>query len=106
MKKNLHYTLLSLALIVSAPVMAEKSLSKENIKAKVEQSQQQTAKVNVNSASAEALSEGLKGIGLSKAHAIIAYRRANGPFKAIEDLSQVKGIGAVTIEKNMKVIAL
>ncbi len=56
--------------------------------------------VDVNSADAETISAELKGVGLSKANAIVAYRENNGPFKSAADLMQVKGIGARTIEMN------
>ena len=49
--------------------------------------------VDVNSATAETISAELKGVGMSKATAIVAYRKAHGPFKSREDLMQVKGIG-------------
>lgn len=55
--------------------------------------------VNINSADAVTLAD-LDGIGASKAEAIVAYREANGPFKTAQDLSNVKGIGARTVEKN------
>ncbi|SAY51553.1 ComEA family DNA-binding protein [Neisseria weaveri] len=50
------------------------------------------AAVNINTATAEEL-KALPGIGPAKAEAIVAYRSANGPFKAVEDLKKVKGIG-------------
>ena len=53
--------------------------------------------VNVNTADARKISEELKGIGLSKAQAIVEYRRKHGPFKRAEDLSLVKGIGEKTV---------
>lgn len=56
--------------------------------------------VNVNTADAETISEALKGVGLSKAQAIIEYRQKHGPFKSAEDLSLVKGIGERTVELN------
>jgi competence protein ComEA len=56
--------------------------------------------VNVNTANAEAISEALQGVGLSKAKAIVEYRQKHGPFKAPEDLSLVKGIGERTVELN------
>jgi competence protein ComEA len=56
--------------------------------------------VNINTADAETLSNELTGIGLSKAEAIISYRQQHGPYKHIEDLANVKGIGMATIEKN------
>lgn len=58
--------------------------------------------VNVNTADAETISAELQGVGISKAIAIVEYRQANGPFKSIDDLTQVKGIGARTVEINRK----
>ena len=62
--------------------------------------------VNINTATAEVLAESLEGIGESKAQAIIAYREANGGFASIEDLANVKGNGAATIEKNRDSIVI
>ena len=56
--------------------------------------------VNVNTADAETLSAELKGVGITKAIAIVEYRKANGPFKSAEELAKVKGIGARTVELN------
>lgn len=63
-------------------------------------------KVNVNSASADALAELLTGVGPKKAEAIVAYREANGPFKVVDDLLNVKGIGQATLDKNRDRISL
>lgn len=62
--------------------------------------------VDVNTADAETISAELQGVGLSKATAIVEYRKANGPFKSVDDLSEVKGIGARTIEINRENILL
>jgi competence protein ComEA len=51
--------------------------------------------VNINTASAADL-EGLPGIGAKTAARIVEYRQKNGPFKKIEELMNVRGIG----EKN------
>ena len=56
------------------------------------------AKVNINTATADGLA-GLAGVGKDKAEAIVAYRTANGQFKAVEDLTKVNGIGDKTLEK-------
>ena len=60
--------------------------------------QYKDGKVNINTAKAEALTT-LKGIGESKALAIMAYRESNGPFKTIYDIKNVSGIGDATFEK-------
>ena len=57
------------------------------------------AAVNINTADVVTLAD-LNGIGQSKAEAIVAYREANGPFQAPQDLTDVKGIGDRTVEKN------
>ncbi|WP_435104744.1 ComEA family DNA-binding protein [Arhodomonas sp. AD133] len=55
------------------------------------------AAVNVNKADATAL-EQLDGIGPVKAEAIVKYRKANGPFSQLADLTKVDGIGETTVE--------
>jgi competence protein ComEA len=62
--------------------------------------------VNINAASAEELSEALKGIGMSKAEAIIKYRNENGQFKHVDELVNVKGIGIRTVDINREYILL
>ena len=57
-------------------------------------------RVNINTADAATLDRVLNGIGPSKAEAIVLYRKANGPFRSIDQLASVKGIGLSTIEKN------
>jgi competence protein ComEA len=62
--------------------------------------------VNVNAASAEEIAESLKGVGLSKAEAIVSYRNENGSFKHVDELVNVKGIGIRTIDINREYILL
>jgi len=49
-------------------------------------------KININTASAKELEE-LPGIGPVLAEKIVSYREANGPFKSIDELKKVSGIG-------------
>ncbi|MCB1575751.1 MAG: helix-hairpin-helix domain-containing protein [Xanthomonadales bacterium] len=57
-------------------------------------------KVDINTADAATLATALQGIGTQKAEAIVLYREQHGPFKTVDMLTQVKGIGPQTIEKN------
>lgn len=52
-------------------------------------------RININTADKEDLMT-LKGIGESKAAAIIYYRQQNGSFKSIEEIKNVEGIGDKT----------
>ena len=56
--------------------------------------------VNINTANIESLAKNIKGVGVKKAQAIILYRKTHGPFKRIDDLTKVKGIGSKLLEKN------
>lgn len=67
---------------------------------------EQIAQVNLNSADALQLQEGLIGIGAVKAQAIVEHRTAYGPFASIDELLEVKGIGAATLEKNRERLTL
>ena len=55
--------------------------------------------IDINTATAGQL-EGLKGIGPKKAAEIVKYREVNGPFKSVEDLSKVSGVGEKTLATN------
>lgn len=60
--------------------------------------------VNINKADASTIAKSLDGIGQSRAKAIVAWREAHGPFKKVEDLGQIKGIGKSTLERNREAI--
>jgi competence protein ComEA len=59
---------------------------------------EKVARVNLNTASVDDLTA-LPGIGPSYAKRIVEYREKNGPFKKVEDLLNVQGIGEKTLEK-------
>jgi len=66
---------------------------------------QKEAKININKANETEL-QNLPGIGPAKAAAIIEYRNTSGPFKAVEDLKSISGIGDKTFEKLKDLIAI
>ncbi|WP_434586151.1 helix-hairpin-helix domain-containing protein [Klebsiella sp. R390] len=59
------------------------------------------ARVSINSASAEELMQAMNGVGLKKAQAIVSYREEFGPFKTVDDLKQVPGMGLSLVERNL-----
>ena len=50
------------------------------------------AAVNINTATMEELTS-IKGVGDKRAQEIIDYRTKNGPFKSVDDLEKVPGVG-------------
>ena len=54
--------------------------------------------VNINTATLAEL-EALPGIGAVSAQRIIDYRNERGPFSAVDQLVEVKGIGEKSLEK-------
>ena len=48
----------------------------------------------------------MNGVGLKKAQAIVSYRDEYGPFKTVEDLKQVPGMGNALVERNLSALTL
>lgn len=61
--------------------------------------------VNINTADAETLAA-LPGIGQVLAERIVAYRRQNGSFRAIEEITNVEGIGEKKAEAILELITV
>lgn len=57
-----------------------------------------SGRVDLNTADAATL-ETIPGIGPAKAAAIVAYRSAHGPFRTVQDVGNVPGIGPVTLDR-------
>ncbi len=54
-------------------------------------------RLDLNTATVEQLM-GLKGVGEVTARAIVDYREQNGPFRSVDDLIRVRGIGEKKLE--------
>lgn len=65
-----------------------------------------SALVNINTADGETLAAELKGIGIKRAKAILAYRNEHGPFKSIDDLIKIKGISKRIVDQNREKITV
>ena len=61
--------------------------------------------VDINTADKETLM-GLNGIGESFAERIIEYRQENGGFKAVQELTNIRGIGQTLVEKNRELLTV
>lgn len=61
--------------------------------------------VNINTADADTLTA-LPGIGQVLAERILAYRQQNGPFRVIEEITKVEGIGEKKAEAILELITV
>lgn len=97
--------LFSLLSGVSVAATAADNVTAPSIKPTVAEAEQaqpaaSVATVNLNTADESTLERELIGVGAVKAKAIVEYRTANGPFTSVDELLEVKGIGASTVDKN------
>jgi competence protein ComEA len=83
---------LSLALLTAFGLALAGSSLAENVSPRL------VGTVNINTATPEQL-ELLPGIGESRANAVIAIRKQRGGFKSVDELTEVKGIGEVALER-------
>jgi len=91
---------ISLAVVSSLPLHASAATPAPSANAEQSAAVASSLSIDLNAADADTLTRELKGIGATKAKAIIEYRDAHGPFASIDELLEVKGIGAATLEKN------
>lgn len=62
--------------------------------------------VNINTADKQTLMTEIKGVGEKRAEAIISWREQHGPFKSVDDLANVSGVGQSIVDKNRDVITV
>jgi len=61
--------------------------------------------ININSADKQTLMQ-VKGIGEKRADAIILWREKNGPFKSVDQLTEIDGIGPSLVETNKELLTV
>ncbi|HEX2571577.1 MAG TPA: helix-hairpin-helix domain-containing protein [Polyangia bacterium] len=97
--------MLSLIFVAAAPALAQSRAAakesgggrEESAASAVRPRAKLSGVINLNQADAEAL-ELLPGIGPTRAAAIVEYRKSR-PFKRVDDLVRIKGIGKKTMVK-------
>ena len=70
-----------------------------------EESKFPTEPVNINTAGLMEI-EALPFLGLERSKDIIEYRDKNGPFKSLDELTNISGIGPKTLDKLKPLITL
>jgi len=114
MKAILASSLLALSLVASPsfanpttqPTKTVTTAVKPAAKPQPAATASKSTRLNINTATAEQIAQGLNGVGLKKAQAIVAHRKTNGPFKTVAELVEVKGIGPAIVERNLDKMAV
>jgi competence protein ComEA len=83
--------LVAFALSAAAPALAAAPSQKDSRASS-------SAPVDLNAATADRLTT-VPGIGKVMAQRIVDWRDEHGPFRRVEDLMKVKGVGEKTLEK-------
>ncbi len=107
---NMRTLILTVLCTIALAVSIGKGFTAEQNAAVVQIDQADSAvvaveKIDINQADPAELTK-LPGIGTSTAAKISTYRDANGPFKSIDELLNVKGIGPEKLEKIRPLVTL
>lgn len=92
---------LLIALLMPLSLQAETVVAERIQQGATSQPAVPEAAISINSASAQELVQGLNGIGLKKAEAIVDYRERYGAFTSLEQLQEVPGIGSALVARNL-----
>ena len=99
LNKTLSALTLGVILLVNSPLGFAKEVSvTKSVQGQSDQVTKQQV-VNLNKSTFEQLVT-LKGVGHTKAQAIIVYRQQVGKFKSIDELTKVSGIGDKIVSQN------
>src|SRR5215472_2616437 len=86
--------LLSLCLVLFLPALAAANKKKPPVKP-----------VNINTATSEELQQ-VPGIGPATAQKILQMRKSYGPFKSVDDLLAIRGLGQKRLDKMRKYLTV
>lgn len=75
------------------------------VKSSIQHQDELNSKISINDAEADQLDQ-LPGVGPSIAGKIVDYRDKNGPFRSLEQLTEVSGIGTKMLENIRDLIRL
>ena len=98
------FILLMVLFLGSGSAFAQENVESKNSETE-QKGEQETGKVNINTANVEQLME-LPGIGESTASKIIEYRNQNGNFKTLDQLKEVPGVGEKKYEKIKEMLTM
>ena len=98
LKKLTQYSMLIFSLFLLSTNISFAAESVNMTTNKTVDAVQVSPKININEANSEDLAL-IKGIGPTKAQAIVDYRESNGKFNTTDELINVKGIGKGTLDK-------
>jgi competence protein ComEA len=101
---NMEYTIADLVRIAGG-VTIDADLNLLTLSVSSQAKPPSPQKVDINRAEAWLL-EALPGIGETKARAIVEYRQENGPFRSINEIIQVEGIGDILYEEIKRLITV
>ena len=102
LSKTLCALSLGTILLINAPLTLAQEVSTS------QSSKEQAVKqqvINLNKSTFEQLVS-LKGVGHTKAQAIIVYRQQAGGFKSVDELTKVSGIGEKIVKDNRKRLSI
>jgi competence protein ComEA len=109
-RKNISAITLGVILLAS-PSLSFAQGANVNQQGEKQSSQEQTTQaakvqmINLNKSTFEQLVS-LKGVGHTKAQAIIVYRQQAGGFKSVDELIKVSGIGEKIVKDNRKRLSI
>ncbi|RUO44043.1 competence protein ComEA [Aliidiomarina taiwanensis] len=103
-KKTLLFaSLISPLALASPPQVYAAELPTKPVASDMKQAQET---ININTATVEELAASLKGVGMSRARAIVELRERLGGFSDIDQLLEVRGLGVRTLDANRDRIRL